>query len=248
MTGRPETPEPTMTTPSRFPRLPATRLLAALLTALAAAACGDDDPAPPQTFTVTVAGASSGSGRVLSTPAGIDCQITNGVAAATGCTGTFPAGTQVGLIASPAAATLEFVGFGAPCTDAPACTLTVSANTNVTAGFRSRVQTLTLNLQPPAGRDDGAILLTLTGPSILAIRPSAGLELAESRDAVGTGSTARSRMLLRGPLPNGALLQIDVPGSATLNQYSATVQQVAARASANYAQRTDLAAYQLTIR
>jgi hypothetical protein len=162
-------------------------------------------------------------------PAGIDCAGSgSGCSAAfagapTGCTGTFPAGTRVGLIASPASPSLEFVGFSAPCTDVPACALTVSANANVTAGLRPRVQTLTLDLQPPAGRDDGAILLPVTGPSILAIRPSAGLELAESRDAVGTGGTARSRMLLRGPLPSGALLQIDVPGRATVNQYSATV-------------------------
>jgi hypothetical protein len=47
---------------------------------------------------------------------------------------------------------------------------------------------------------------------------------------------------------SGAVLEADVPGSATASQYAASVQQVAAQASGNYAQRTDVAAYQLTIR
>jgi hypothetical protein len=237
------------------PRARATRLLAAALgslaslAALGAAACGgDDEPAPPQTFTLTVTNTGTGSGRVLSAPAGIDCQITNGAAAATGCTATFTTGTAVGLIATPATAAQEFAGWGLPCADAAVCNLTVTGNTTVSAGFRARVQTLTLTLQAPANRDDGAMMLTLAGPTILAIRPGAGLELSEVRDAVGAAGTARSRMLLRGTLASGALLQVDVPGSAAPNQYQALVQQVAARASGSYVQRTDLAAYQLTLR
>ena len=243
----------TTASPSRpAPRSRARRPLRAACTALALAtlgptACGgDDEPAPPPTFTLTIASAGAGSGRVLSAPAGIDCQITNGTAAATGCTATFPAGTVVGLVASPASPALEFVGWSAPCSDAAACSVTVTANTSLTATFRPRVQTLTLSLQAPAGREDGAILLTLTGPTILAVRPGTGLEIAEVRDAVGTA--VRSRVLLRGNLASGALLQVDVPGSATASQYSASVQQVAARASGGYAQRTDAAAYQLTLR
>jgi hypothetical protein len=223
-------------------------LAALTLAALALTACSDDDPAPPQPFTLTIASAGAGSGRVLSAPAGIDCQITNGTAAAAGCTGTFPAGTVVGLVATAASPSLEFVGWSAPCTDVPACSVTVSANTTVTATFRPRVQTFTVNLQAPAGRDDGAILLTLTGPTILALRPATGLEFTEVRDAVGAAGTARSRILLRGTLASGALLQVDVPGSATASQYVATAQQVAARASGNYAQRADVSAYQLTVR
>ena len=218
--------------------------------ALGLAACGEDAPAPPETFTLTVTGTGTGSGIVVSTPAGINCQITNGAAAATGCTGTFTAGTSVGLLASPGLPTLEFGGWGAPCAGTDACNVTVSANTTVAAGFRPRVQTLTVALQAPANRDDGAILLTVSGPTILALRPGPGLEMAEVRDAPGAGGAgvARSRLLLRGLIAPGALLQLDVPGSASASQYSASVQQVAARASGNYAQRADVAAYQLTIR
>src|SRR5689334_10707384 len=208
-------------------------LLAATLV-LGVSACGDD-PAPPQTYTLTIAGTGTGSGRVVSTPAGIDCAITNGAAAATGCTATFQAGVPVGLVASPAAATLEFVGWGAPCASEPACTLTVGANTTISAGFRPRVQTLTLSLQAPAGRADGAMLLTLSGPSILAGRPGAGLELAEAPGAAAGGAASRRRVLLRGALASGAVLEVDVPGSATASQYAASVEQVAARASDGYA-------------
>jgi len=235
------TPRPTRAALTALPAL-------AALATLALAACGGDDggSATPQTFTLTITPTGSGSGRVLSAPAGIDCQITNGVVAPTGCTASFPAGTSVGLVASPGASNLEFIGWGAPCAEAAACTVTVSANTTLGAGFRARVQTLTLSLQAPA-RDDGAILLTLTGPSILAVRSGAGLELAESRDVV-TGGAARSRVLLRGTIAAGAILQVDVPGSATAAQYQATVQQVAARASGGYALRTDPAAYVLSLR
>jgi hypothetical protein len=221
-------------------------VLAATLV-LGTSACGDD-PAPPQMYTLTIAGAGPGSGRVVSAPTGIDCVITNGTAAATGCTATFPAGVPVGLVASPASATLEFVGWGAPCASEPACTVTVGANTTISVGFRPRVQTLTLTLQAPPNRADGAVLLTLSGPSILAVRPGAGLELAEAPDAGAAGTASGRRVLLRGAVASGAVLEADVPGSATASQYAASVQQVAAQASGNYAQRADVAAYQLTIR
>ena len=225
------------------------RALAALasVVALGLAAC-DDEPAPPQTFTLTVTGTGTGSGIVTSVPAGISCPITNGAAAATGCTGTFTAGTAVGLFATPGLPTLEFIGWGAPCAGSDACNVTVSANTTLTAGFRPRVQTLTVTLQAPANRDDGAILLTLSGPTVLALRPGQGLEMAEVRDNAGPGGGVRSRLMLRGLISPGALLEVDVPGSAAASQYTASAQQVAARASGGYAQRADLSAYQLTVR
>lgn len=46
--------------------------------------------------TVTVGGRGVGSGTVVSTPAGIDCQIANAVATGT-CSATFPAGSPVAL-------------------------------------------------------------------------------------------------------------------------------------------------------
>jgi hypothetical protein len=48
---------------------------------------------------VTVGGTGVGTGTVVSTPAGINCQIANGSASGT-CSFTFPAGTTVGLVPS----------------------------------------------------------------------------------------------------------------------------------------------------
>ena len=50
--------------------------------------------------TVTVVGAGTGNGRVVSEPPGIDCMITNGVAGGSGCSREFPMGTEVTLTAS----------------------------------------------------------------------------------------------------------------------------------------------------
>src|SRR5207245_1191839 len=50
--------------------------------------------APP---TLTLAGAGTGSGRVVSTPAGIDCLVAKGVAGATGCSANFDPGVRVTL-------------------------------------------------------------------------------------------------------------------------------------------------------
>ena len=48
--------------------------------------------------TLTITGGGTGSGTVTSTPAGINCVITAGVAAATGCKASFAHGTNVTLL------------------------------------------------------------------------------------------------------------------------------------------------------
>jgi len=84
--------------------------------------------------TITVALAGSGSGLVTSSPAGISCQPT--------CTSSFNFGTAVTLTAAPSKGS-SFVGWsggGGTCNDSnnPSCTLTLTANQNVTATFTAQ--------------------------------------------------------------------------------------------------------------
>src|SRR3982750_3689268 len=93
---------------------------AAALLLLASMSCGHDKPkivepedstpnpptpvtqTPATPRTLTVVGAGVGSGRVVSATSLIDCTITGGRAASTGCIATLPAGsTSFALTASP---------------------------------------------------------------------------------------------------------------------------------------------------
>ena len=81
--------------------------------------------APPVTLTVTDAG--SGSGTVMSSPAGIDCGST--------CSASFGEGSVVTLAAGPAAGS-AFAGWsGGGCSGTGACHVTMSAAESVTATF-----------------------------------------------------------------------------------------------------------------
>lgn len=81
-------------------------------------------PPPTSTFALTVS--TSGPGSVTSTPAGIDCGTT--------CKATFPAGATV-VLSQAAAAGSIFSGWGGACTGQGACSVTISADTSVTAAF-----------------------------------------------------------------------------------------------------------------
>jgi subtilase family serine protease len=79
----------------------------------------------PYTLTVSVSGGPGG--KVTSSPAGIDCGAT--------CSAGFAAGTQVALTASPATA-WGFSGWGGgACSGIGSCSVTLNANTSVSASF-----------------------------------------------------------------------------------------------------------------
>ena len=90
-------------------------------------------------FIIKIASGATGpgGGRVTSqaglTPA-IDCVITNGTAAATGCSAKYPASTVVTLTATPAAG-FVFSGWGAPCSGTGACAHTVVQARSIPATF-----------------------------------------------------------------------------------------------------------------
>ena len=118
-----------------------------LLGILGACGGGDDVSGPPDTpgpdsFTLTIAGGGSGSGRV-STPAGIQpglaCDL-SGTASPTGvCSGTYPEGTVVALNVTPVegSAFVSWGGDAATCATTPACSITMSKDQSVSAQLTS---------------------------------------------------------------------------------------------------------------
>jgi len=108
-------------------------------------------PPPPGTHRLTVV--LQGSGRVVSTPAGIDCGAT--------CSSQFDAGTAVSLVAAPAAG-WRFSGWSGDCTGAGQCAVTLAADVAVTAIFERIRFSLAVSksgpgtvLSSPAGLDCG---------------------------------------------------------------------------------------------
>jgi List-Bact-rpt repeat protein len=97
-----------------------------------------------------VAGAGSGSGTVASAVGGLDCSVTGGVAATSGCRIDVALGGVVTLTAIAAPGSL-FAGWSgvAACSSEPTCQLTVARETAVTARFIP---------QPPAGVAAGDLL------------------------------------------------------------------------------------------
>ncbi len=91
---------------------------------------------------LTVTGTGTGTGTVTSTPAGISCPITAGVAGAATCAAAFPKGSTVTLTTTPAAG-FDFDGWEGPCAGGGgtgACTLAMTAGITVAARLTTRQQ------------------------------------------------------------------------------------------------------------
>ena len=127
--------------------MPASRLRPALGLILAVSAAGlllhgcqdtpqvtEPDLAVVVQKTLTVKGTGTGSGVVTSSPAGINCRITAGVAATTGCIGRFTQGATVTLTAVPQSGH-SFKAWSGSCTGSGACRVTMTVNRTATARF-----------------------------------------------------------------------------------------------------------------
>jgi hypothetical protein len=102
-------------------------------------ACRETRPTEPDLAvavqkTLTVTGSGTGTGIVTSVPAGINCTITAGVAARTGCIASFVKGTVVTLTAIPKA-DHSFLTWAGYCTGSGTCRAPMSANRGVRARF-----------------------------------------------------------------------------------------------------------------
>jgi hypothetical protein len=90
-------------------------------------------------FTIKIAGAGTGSGTVKTqaglTPA-LNCVITSGVAAATGCSASYAANRSLTLTAAAAPGN-SFSGWGAPCSGTGTCQYTVIQSRTIAATFSS---------------------------------------------------------------------------------------------------------------
>jgi hypothetical protein len=87
------------------------------------------------TYRLTVTGLGTGTGKVTSSPAGINCSITLGTAATTGCSFSFAAATTVTLTAAPASGH-SFVGWGNFCVGVTKpCKIKMGSSKTVSAEF-----------------------------------------------------------------------------------------------------------------
>jgi hypothetical protein len=93
-----------------------------------------DGTASLVTKTLTIMGSGTGDGTVTSSPAGINCSVTNGVAAATGCKAQFTQGATVRLTATPRSGS-SFRGWFRTCSGTGSCSVTMSVNRTVDSRF-----------------------------------------------------------------------------------------------------------------
>jgi hypothetical protein len=142
-------------------KLTSTSLIAVLLTLYA---CQDNpELTAPSAATAAVAhrltilASGNGTGKVTSSPLGISCQITSGVAAATGCS-KLMSGTVV-LTATPALghAFAGWTSSAAGCTGTGTCKVGMSIDRNVTARFNKGP--FTIRISSGTGGGSGKVKL-----------------------------------------------------------------------------------------
>jgi hypothetical protein len=194
-------------------RLPV--LLASTVLALAACGGGGGSPTPPPTPTGNVLSVSvSGTGRVVSAPAGVDC--------GSACNARFDAAASVTLSATPGAGQV-FGGWGGDCTGtAPSCVVKMQTARTVTASFNAPPPaSLTLNVSvsgngtvrsQPAGIDCGSTCsapFAVNASVVLTATPAAGQVLSgwggactgAGQSCTVTMSQARSASAVFTPAP-----------------------------------------------
>jgi hypothetical protein len=119
------------------------------------------------TFALNVQGGGEGAGRVVSIPAGIDCALTAGALSGDGSE-PYTEGTEIELTATPDQNS-AFTGWsGDACVpEGSTCTLTLTADTTITASFAPRCDTAEYSIEASPlsfAADGGSGTLTVSAP------------------------------------------------------------------------------------
>lgn len=107
-----------------------------------------------KSFALTVTGTGAGTGTITSSPSGINCILTAGVAAGS-CTASFSAGTVVTLGRSLSGLNV-FDGWSGACSGTGTCTVTMDAAKSVSAALSVAIQQVRLTVTP-AGNGSGSV-------------------------------------------------------------------------------------------
>jgi hypothetical protein len=113
---------------------------------------------------LTITGSGTGTGVVTSSPTGINCTITAGRAAASGCSALYTAGVVVTLTAKPASGH-AFGGWVKLCTGLGTCTVNMRIAREVTALFRKGPFTVKI-ISGTAGVGTGSVKSIGSTPAI----------------------------------------------------------------------------------
>ncbi len=153
--------------------------------------------------TLTVAATGAGVGTIASTPAGISCTSTGGTTSGT-CSASFIDGSNVTLSATPSAtlpasAGSTFNGWSGDGTGTTARSVTMSANSSVTASFKAN-QTINFAALGPKTFGDASFTVSATGGG--------------SANAVTFASTTATVCTTGGT--NGATVTIVAAGSCSI--------------------------------
>lgn len=105
------------------------------------------------------------------------------------------------------------------------------------AGNAAQAGTLTLSLTA-AGPNDGAIVVVVSGGSVVSVDAPAGYQIASNSDGRGT------HVMIVGSVTSGVLATLHVPDVSRASAYVVTVEQVADRDSFGL---LDPARYQVTV-
>ncbi|MEW6052162.1 MAG: DUF1566 domain-containing protein [Nitrospirota bacterium] len=128
-------------------------------------------PPPLPQYILTVGKGGTGTGTVISAPAGVSC--------GTDCTEAYTAGTSVTLSASPDGNSL-FSGWSGACAGTGACALTMDAAKSVTATFA--IKTFTLTATAGAGGSispSGTVTVNHGASQTYTITPNTGYAIAD---------------------------------------------------------------------
>jgi hypothetical protein len=102
--------------------------------------------------------------------------------------------------------------------------LVLVAACSADAGNAAQAGTLTLSLTA-AGPNDGAIVVVVSGGSVVSVDAPAGYQIASNSDGRGT------HVMIVGSVTSGVLATLHVPDVSRASAYVVTVEQVADRDS-----------------